>query len=103
MVNQAHPRVSRVPAGRGRSFRLIASRRGRSQLDLFTYIVGTALFWTLLARSVDLHRPLVLVGSRAVGWLDARTRAPRLAHLREGEGDEYTDSRNQSACWRQRH
>ena len=38
-----------------------------------------------LGRSVDLHRPLVLVAGRAVGWLDARTRAPPLARLREGK------------------
>jgi hypothetical protein len=70
MVIQAHPGVSRAPARtRPPELRLIASRRRRAKLHLFTYVVGNALFWTLWgAVSISTDRWYWWPVAPLVGW-----------------------------------
>ena len=81
--------------------RPIESRRRRAKLHLFTYVVGNALFWTLWgAVSISTDRWYWWPSCR---WLVGRSYSRSTSGTSTGgEGDEYTDRRSQSACWRQR-
>jgi hypothetical protein len=48
MVIRAHPQASHGEALPRPELRLIESGRSGAQLHLFTFVVGNALFWTLL-------------------------------------------------------
>lgn len=57
MVMQAQPKPTPGPALPRPELRLIESGRGGAQLHLFTFLVGNALFWTLLgALSISTDR-----------------------------------------------
>ena len=47
MAIEAHPKARHVPALARPSLRLIKPSRPPAQVHLFTYVVGSALFWTL--------------------------------------------------------
>jgi hypothetical protein len=69
MVIQPHPAVSRAPARTRPELRLIASRRRRAKLHLFTDVVGNALFWTLWgAVSISTDRWYWWPVAPLVGW-----------------------------------
>lgn len=70
MVIEAHPRVRHASALPRPALRLIESRRRRAQVHLFTYVVGSALVWTLWgAVSVSAERWYWWPVAPFAGWM----------------------------------